>query len=66
MGIFSSDKGGDDPGTGSGRGGHLGTPTHDIVEDVPSGGEDTMVVSGGGVADPSEDDASAAGERGLG
>jgi hypothetical protein len=41
----------DDPGTGSGDGGTLGTPTTDNVEDVPSNDEDSYVVSGGGVAD---------------
>lgn len=65
MGIFK-DKDNDDPSTGSGRGGDLGTPTHDTVVDVPSNDGETMVVSGGGVADASEDDASAAGDRGLG
>ena len=65
MGIFSKDKD-DDPSTGSGRGGTLGTPTSDNVEDVPSNDDDNMVVSGGGVADASEDDAAAAGDRGLG
>lgn len=54
------------PATGSGRGGDLGTPTHDTVADVPSNDDDTMVVSGGGLADASEADASAAGDRGLG
>ena len=63
MGIFG-DK--DDATTGSGRGGDLGTPSHDTVEDVPSNDDDTMVVSGGDIADASADDASAAGERGLG
>ena len=62
MGIFSKD----DPSTGSGDGGTLGTPSTDAVEDVPSNDDDNMVVSGGGVADASEDDATAAGERGLG
>ena len=65
MGIFGKDKD-DDPSTGSGRGGTLGTPSHDKVEDVPDSGADSMVVSGGGVATPSDDDATAAGERGLG
>ena len=63
MGIFSKDK---DSTTGSGDGGTLGTPTTDTVEDVPSNDDDNMVVSGGGVADASEDDATAAGDRGLG
>jgi hypothetical protein len=65
MGIFGKDKD-DDPSTGSGRGGDLGTPSHDLVEDVPSNDEDSMVVSGGGVADASEDEATATGDRGLG
>jgi len=64
MGIFGDKD--DDPATGSGRGGHLGTPSHDTVEDVPSSDDETMVVSGGDIADASEDDAAAAGERGLG
>ena len=63
-GIFGRDDG--EPGTGSGRGGDLGTPSHDAVEDVPSNDDDSMVVSGGGVADASEDDVTAAGDRGLG
>ena len=63
MGIFSKDK---DSTTGSGDGGTLGTPTTDTVEDVPSNDDDSMVVSGGGVADASEDDVTAAGDRGLG
>lgn len=65
MGIFGKDKD-SDPGAGSGRGGDLGTPSHDTVEDVPSNDDATMVVSGGGVADTSEDDATATGDRGLG
>jgi len=64
MSIFGKDN--DDPSTGSGQGGTLGTPSTDGVEDVPSNDDSAMVVSGGGVADASEDDASAAGERGLG
>ena len=63
MGIFSK---GEDETTGSGDGGTLGTPSNDAVGDVPSNDDANMVVSGGGVADASEDDASAAGERGLG
>ena len=46
----------DDPGTGSGDGGALGTPTTDNVEDVPSNDGDNLVVSGGGVADTSQAD----------
>ena len=65
MGLFSKDKD-SDAGAGSGDGGTLGTPGTDSVEDVPSNDDANMVVSGGGVADTSEDDASAAGERGLG
>ncbi len=65
MGLFSKDKD-SDAGAGSGDGGTLGTPGTDSVEDVPSNDDDNMVVSGGGVANPSEDDATAAGERGLG
>ena len=63
MSIFGKK---DDPSTGSGDGGTLGTPSTDLVEDVPSSDDENMVVSGGGVADASEDDASAAGDRGLG
>ena len=66
MGIFGGKDDSDHSGTGSGRGGDLGTPTHDTVEDVPGNDDDNMVVSGGGVANPSEDDGTAAGERGLG
>ena len=62
MGIFSKD----DPTTGSGDGGTLGTPTHDEKGDSPSNDDAKMVVSGGGVADTSDDEATAAGERGLG
>ena len=65
MSIFGKDKDAD-PSTGSGDGGTLGTPTSDEKGDSPSNDDATMVVSGGGVADASEDDASAAGERGLG
>ncbi|MCW2681032.1 MAG: hypothetical protein JWM62_2433 [Frankiales bacterium] len=65
MGLFSKDKD-SDAGAGSGDGGTLGTPGTDSVEDVPSNDDATMVVSGGGVADTSGDDATAAGERGLG
>ena len=63
MGIFGKK---DDPSTGSGGGGTLGTPSNDNVADVPSNDDGNMVVSGGGVADATEDDASAAGDRGLG
>ncbi len=65
MGAFGKDKD-SDAGAGSGDGGTLGTPMHDATEDVPSNDEDMMVVSGGGVADPSEDEGTAAGDRGLG
>lgn len=65
MSLFGKDKDSDE-GAGSGDGGTLGTPTTDLVEDVPSNDDSNMVVSGGGVADASEDDASAAGDRGLG
>ncbi len=54
------------PTGGSGDGGTLGTPSTDTVEEPAGGTQEGMVVSGGGVADPSEDDATAAGERGLG
>lgn len=64
MSIFGKDD--DDPSTGSGDGGTLGTPSHDVVGDVPSNDDANMVVSGGGVAQTAQDDASAAGERGLG
>jgi hypothetical protein len=65
MSIFGKEKD-DDPSTGSGEGGTLGTPASDNTEDVPSSDDETMVVSGGGVADTSEEDAAAAGDRGLG
>ena len=64
MGIFGGDK--DDPTTGSGRGGTLGTPDWGTAEEPPGNDGDTMVVRGGGVADASEDGATAAGDRGLG
>lgn len=53
-----------DPGTGSGDGGTLGTPTTDNVEDVPSNDEDTVVISGGGLADASTADRDAAARPG--
>ncbi len=63
----SRDRSTDDvPTGGSGRGGTTGTPSSDSVEEPAGGTQEGMVVSGGGVADPSEDDATAAGERGLG
>ena len=65
MGIFGKDKD-SDPSTGSGDGGTLGTPGLPPTEDVPGNDDTDMVVSGGGVADTSEDDATAAGDRGLG
>ncbi len=65
MDLFGKDED-SDAGAGSGDGGTLGTPGTDGIEDVPSNDDATMVVSGGGTADASEDDASAAGERGLG
>lgn len=53
-------------GTGSGDGGTLGTPSGN-TKMAPPGESDTMVVSGGGVADTeAEDGATAAGETGLG
>lgn len=54
----------DDPTTGSGDGGPLGTPTTDNIEDVPSNDEDAMVVSGGGVADTAQADRDAAARPG--
>lgn len=65
MSIFDKD---DDPSTGSGDGGTLGTPSTDTEgkADVPSNDDANMVVSGGGVANTDEDDAAAAGDRGLG
>jgi hypothetical protein len=53
-----------DPVTGSGDGGTLGTPTTDNVEDVPSNDEDSYVVSGGGVADTAAVDRDAAARPG--
>lgn len=66
MGIFRDDD--ESPGglLSGGGGGDLGTPTHDQVEDPAGGTQEGMVVSGGGVADPSDDEATAAGDRGLG
>lgn len=54
----------DDPTTGSGDGGTLGTPTTDNVEDVPSNDGDNLVVSGGGVADTSQADRDASARPG--
>jgi hypothetical protein len=65
MGLFKKDEDTDE-GAGSGDGGTLGTPSTDVVEDPAGGTQEGMVVSGGGVADPGEDDATAEGERGLG
>jgi hypothetical protein len=56
----------DAPTGGSGDGGTTGTPSNDLVEEPAGGTQEGMVVSGGGLADPSEDDATAAGDRGLG
>jgi len=62
----SRDRSTEDAPSGTGRGGTTGTPSTDSVEEPAGGTQEGMVVSGGGVADPSEDDATAAGERGLG
>jgi hypothetical protein len=44
-------------GGGSGDGGPTGTASADLAESPPGSDQDsTMVVSGGGVADPSADD----------
>ena len=52
---------------GTGDGGPLGTASTDLAESPPGADQESnMVVSGGGVADPTDDDASAAGDRGLG
>ena len=64
MGIFKDDD--TDAGAGSGDGGTLGTPSSDTAEDPAGGTQEGMVVSGGGLADPSDDDATASGDRGLG
>ena len=61
MALFQDD----DPSTGSGDGGTLGTPSTDNVEDVPSNDGDNMVVSGGGVADTSQADRDASARPGL-
>lgn len=61
----SDDEGGLSAG-GSGDGGPLGTPSLDSVEQVPGSDQEDMVVSGGGVADPAEEEATASGDRGLG
>ena len=60
MALFQDD----DPSTGSGDGGTLGTPSTDNVEDVPSNDGDNMVVSGGGVADTSQADRDASARPG--
>ena len=60
MALFKDD----DPSTGSGDGGTLGTPTTDNVEDVPSNDGDNLVVSGGGVADTSQADRDASARPG--
>lgn len=66
MSIFSKDED-SDPGAGSGDGGTLGTPSSDTVEAPPGDDGNSMVVSGGGVADTSDEgSATAAGENGLG
>ncbi|MCW2753147.1 MAG: hypothetical protein JWQ32_558 [Marmoricola sp.] len=57
----------DDPSTGSGDGGSLGTPAHKPGEQPPSGDqEQNWVVSGGGLAgsDDGDDPASDARETG--
>ena len=54
----------DDPTTGTGDGGTLGTPSTDNVEDVPSNDGENLVVSGGGVADTSSADRDAAARPG--
>ena len=51
------DYGDEASGGGSGDGGSLGTPGSDTAEAPPSSDQDEgMVVSGGGVARPSEDE----------
>lgn len=50
-----SDEGGLASG-GSGDGGTLGTPDQDLAEGPAGGTQEGMVVSGGGLADPSEDE----------
>ncbi len=47
---------GDSTGGGSGDGGTTGTPGSDLAEDPAGGTQEGMVVSGGGMADPSADD----------
>jgi hypothetical protein len=54
MGIFKDDD--SDAGAGSGDGGTTGTSSADNVMDPAGGTQEGMVVSGGGVADPSADD----------
>ena len=62
----SGDEGGLTEG-GSGDGGTLGTPTTLTKEEPPSSDGDSMVVSGGEVADTGgEDSATGAGDTGLG
>lgn len=45
-----------DEGAGSGDGGTTGTPGSDTTMEPAGGVQEGMVVSGGGVADPSADD----------
>jgi hypothetical protein len=55
MGLFKDKDDDSDADHGSGDGGPLGTPGTDAEE--PAGGtQQGMVVSGGGVADPSADE----------
>ncbi len=56
MGIFKKDDDDSGAGAGSGDGGTTGTPGTDTVGDPAGGTQTGMVVSGGGVADPSADD----------
>jgi hypothetical protein len=54
MGLFKKDD--DAPQKGSGDGGTTGTAGTDTAEEPAGGTQEGMVVSGGGVADPSADD----------
>ena len=68
MAIFSKDPDDEATGGGTGDGGTTGTPGGPAGPMAPPGHpqDENMVVSGGEVARPGDDDANAAGDRGLG
>jgi hypothetical protein len=56
--AIAADSGATSAGTGTGRGDDLGTPSEDADEEPPSEPQERdEVVSGGGVADTSDEDA---------